>query len=150
MATSLVDLIPRDSGSRYQQSGVPPQPNPATSGIHSSELGRNVYNAAMALPGIGGVAKLASPGGMISRAFNAAAGAANTASRGTAALATVPNAVPEAKAQAMNGAQPTQQQLGPSPSAAAATPQTQSLANAEAMQQRQAKQVPGLFGVYKH
>ena len=150
MATSLVDLIPRDSGSRYQQSGVPPQPNPATSGIHSTELGRNVYNAAMALPGIGGVAKLASTGGMISRAFNTAAGAANTASRGTAALATVPNAVPEAKAQAMNGAQPTQQQLGPSPSAAAATPQTQSLANAEAMQQRQAKQVPGLSGVYKH
>lgn len=126
------------------------QPNPATSGIHSTELGRNVYNAAMALPGIGGVAKLASTGGHISRAFNAAAAAANTASRGTAALATVPNAVPEAKAQAMNGAQPTQQQLGPSPSAAAATPQTQSLANAEAMQQRQAKQVPGLSGVYKH
>ena len=155
MATSLVDLIPRDSGSRYQQSGVPPQPNPATSGIHSTELGRNVYNAAMALPGIGGVAKLASTGGMISRAFNTAAGAANTASRGTAALATVPNAVPEAKAQTMSGAQPGQQQLGPSPSAPAGTPQTQSLVNAEEMQQRQAaqptgQQVPGLSGVYKH
>ena len=147
---ALIDQIPRDSGSRYQQSGVPPQPNPATSGIHSTELGRNVYNAAMALPGIGGVAKLASTGGMISRAFNAAAGAANTASRGTAALATVPNAVPEAKAQAMDGAQPAQQQLGPSPNAPAATPQTQSLVNAEEMQQRQAKQVPGLSGVYKH
>jgi len=155
MATSLVDLIPRDSGSRYQQSNTPAQPNPATSGIHSSELGRNVYNAAMALPGIGGVARLASTGGMISRAFNAAAGAANTASRGTAALATVPNAVPEAKAQTINGAQPGQQQLGPSPSAPAGTPQTQSLVNAEEMQRRQAtqstgQQVPGLSGVYKH
>lgn len=51
--------------------------------------------------------------------------------------------------------QPAQQQLGPSPSAPAGTPQTQSLVNAEEMQQRQAaqptgQQVPGLSGVYKH
>ena len=39
---------------------------------------------------------------------------------------------------------------GPVTPPPAATPQTQSLVNAEEMQQRQAKQVPGLSGVYKH
>ena len=158
MATSAVDLIPRDSGSRYQQSNTPAQPNPATSGIHSTELGRNVYNAAMALPGIGGVAKLASTGGMISRALNFAAGAANTASRGAAALATVPSASPENASAGVTATPPEQlaKQLGGLDrhhaqnvqlQAAARTPEQ---ARAEAAQQSSGQQMQDLPGVYKH
>ena len=119
---------------------------------------RNVYNAAMALPGIGGVAKLASTGGMISRAFNFAAGAANTASRGAAALATVPSASPENASAGVTATPPEQlaKQLGGLDrhhaqnvqlQAAARTPEQ---ARAEAAQQSSGQQMQDLPGVYKH
>lgn len=60
------------------------------SGIHSSELGRQVYNTAMALPGVGGIGRVAQTGGLVSRALNTTAGVANKVATGTAALAALP------------------------------------------------------------
>lgn len=66
----LIDQIPKEADR------LGPAARPAA-GIHSSEVGRQVFNTAMALPGAGGLTKAAGTGGMISRAFNATAGAAN-------------------------------------------------------------------------
>ena len=68
---SLVDQIPTED-----RQG-PAVTTPANSGIHGTELGRQAFNTAMALPGIGGVTKAASTGGLISRAFNGAVGGTN-------------------------------------------------------------------------
>lgn len=68
---SLVDQIPTED-----RQG-PAVTTPANSGIHSTELGRQAFNTAMALPGIGGVTKAASTGGLIGRAFNSAVGGTN-------------------------------------------------------------------------
>lgn len=67
---ALIDQIPTEEGR------AAPAQRP-TQGIHSTEVGRQVYNTAMALPGAGGLTKAASTGGMISRTLNTAAGAAN-------------------------------------------------------------------------
>ena len=110
--------------------------------FQDSELGRNLYNASMALPGVGGIGRVAATGGLISRGVNAGAAAANTASKSMVALAGIPTSTSQP-----SGAKSTPPAVTPPP---AATPQTQSLVNAEEMQRRQAKQVPGLSGVYKH
>lgn len=80
---ALIDQIPTEED--RQAPAAQPQ-----SGIHSSELGRQVYNTAMALPGIGGVGKVAQTGGLVSRALNTTAGVANKVATGTAALAALP------------------------------------------------------------
>lgn len=80
---SLVDQIPTEED--RQAPAARPQ-----SGIHSSELGRQVYNTAMALPGVGGIGKVAQTGGLVSRALNSTAGVANKVATGTAALAALP------------------------------------------------------------
>lgn len=80
---ALIDQIPTEED----------RPAPAArpqSGIHSSELGRQAFNTAMALPGIGGVGKVAQTGGLVSRALNSTAGVANKVATGTAALAALP------------------------------------------------------------
>ena len=110
--------------------------------FQDSELGRNLYNASMALPGVGGIGRVAATGGLISRGVNAGAAAANTASKSMVALAGIPTSTSQP-----SGAKSTPPAVTPPPTA---TPQTQSLVNAEEMQRRQAKQVPGLSGVYKH
>jgi len=89
MATSvptrraLIDQIPTEED--RQAPAARPQ-----SGIHSSELGRQAFNTAMALPGVGGIGKVAQTGGLVSRALNSTAGAANKVATGTAALAALP------------------------------------------------------------
>lgn len=80
---SLVDQIPTEDGR------AAPAARP-TQGMHSTEVGRQVYNTAMALPGIGGVSKVAQTGGLVSRALNSTASVANKAAIGTAALAALP------------------------------------------------------------
>lgn len=80
---ALIDQIPTEED--RQAPAAQPQ-----SGIHSSELGRQVYNTAMALPGIGGIGRVAQTGGLVSRAVNATAGVANKVATGTAALAALP------------------------------------------------------------
>ena len=96
--------------------------------FQDSELGRNLYNASMALPGVGGIGKVAATGGLISRGVNAGAAAANTASKSMVALAGIPTPTSQP-----SGAQSTPPAAPPT-SAAAPTGQ----------------QVPGLSGVYKH
>jgi len=83
MRRSLIDQIPTEED--RQAPAARPQ-----SGIHSSELGRQVYNTAMALPGVGGIGKVAQTGGLVSRALNSTAGVANKVATGTAALAALP------------------------------------------------------------
>jgi len=83
MRRSLVDQIPTEED--RQAPAARPQ-----SGIHASEFGRQAYNTAMALPGIGGVGKVAQTGGLVSRALNSTAGVANKVATGTAALAALP------------------------------------------------------------
>lgn len=80
---ALIDQIPTEED--RQAPAAQPQ-----SGIHSSELGRQVYNTAMALPGIGGIGRVAQTGGLVSRALNTTAGVANKVATGTAALAALP------------------------------------------------------------
>ncbi len=80
---ALIDQIPTEED--RQAPAARPQ-----SGIHSSELGRQVYNTAMALPGIGGIGRVAQTGGLVSRALNTTAGVANKVATGTAALAALP------------------------------------------------------------
>lgn len=83
MRRSLVDQIPTEED----------RPAPAArpqSGIHASEFGRQAFNTAMALPGIGGIGKVAQTGGLVSRALNSTAGVANKVATGTAALAALP------------------------------------------------------------
>jgi hypothetical protein len=80
---ALIDQIPTEED--RQAPAAQPQ-----SGIHSSELGRQVYNTAMALPGVGGIGKVAQTGGLVSRALNTTAGVANKVATSTAALAALP------------------------------------------------------------
>lgn len=80
---ALIDQIPTEED--RQAPAAQPQ-----SGIHSSELGRQVYNTAMALPGVGGIGRVAQTGGLVSRALNTTAGVANKVATGTAALAALP------------------------------------------------------------
>ena len=71
---SAVDQIPT-SGNR---------PAPPADGSQNSpfntEVGRNIMNSAAALPGLGGIGQVASTGGRISSAFNAASRAVNVGS----------------------------------------------------------------------
>lgn len=83
MRRSLIDQIPTEED--RQAPAARPQ-----SGIHASEFGRQAYNTAMALPGIGGMGKVAQTGGLVSRALNSTAGVANKVATGTAALAALP------------------------------------------------------------
>lgn len=66
---ALIDQIPTEED--RQAPAAQPQ-----SGIHSSELGRQAFNTAMALPGVGGIGKVAQTGGLVSRALNSTAGVA--------------------------------------------------------------------------
>lgn len=63
---------------------------PAADGSQDSwsntEVGRNVGNAVAALPGLGGVGRVASTGGAISRGLNAASAAVNNAGRAANAV----------------------------------------------------------------
>ena len=72
---SLVSQIPGNGGA----------PAPAADGSQGSwrdtELGRNVSNTMMALPGIGGLGRIAATGGAISTGLNAASTGINAASR---------------------------------------------------------------------
>lgn len=76
---SLVSQIPGNGGA----------PAPAADGSQwgwrDTELGRNVSNTMMALPGVGGLGRIAATGGAISTGLNAASTGINAASR-TAAL----------------------------------------------------------------
>ncbi|WP_057091927.1 hypothetical protein KV708_08540 [Comamonas thiooxydans] len=76
---------------------------PAADGSQDSwsntEVGRNVGNAVAALPGLGGVGRVASTGGAISRGLNAASSAVNNAGRAA-------NAVPAIGAGLYGGASP--------------------------------------------
>lgn len=76
---SLVSQIPGNGG-------VPtPAADGSQGGWRGTELGRNVSNTMMALPGIGGLGRIAATGGAISTGLNAASTGINAASR-TAAL----------------------------------------------------------------
>lgn len=83
MRRNMIDQIPTEED--RQAPAARPQ-----SGIHSSELGRQAFNTAMALPGVGGIGKVAQTGGLVSRALNSTAGVANKVATGTAALAALP------------------------------------------------------------
>lgn len=76
---------------------------PAADGSQESwsntEAGRNIGNAVAALPGLGGVGRVASTGGAISRGLNAASTALNSAGRAA-------NAVPAIGAGLYGGASP--------------------------------------------
>ena len=76
---------------------------PAADGSQDSwgntEVGRNVGNAVASLPGLGGVGRVASTGGAISRGLNAASTAVNNAGRAV-------NAVPAIGAGLYGGASP--------------------------------------------
>ena len=118
---SLIDQIPSEED--RQAPAARPQ-----SGIHSSELGRQVYNTAMALPGIGGVGKVAQTGGLVSRALNATAGAANKLATGTAALAALPagaQSAPSTPSVPSSGAAATGTGTEQTPDTNTAAPQTE-------------------------
>lgn len=83
MRRNMIDQIPTEEDRQAPAART-------QSGIHSSELGRQVYNTAMALPGVGGIGKVAQTGGLVSRALNSTAGVANKVATGTAALAALP------------------------------------------------------------
>lgn len=106
--------------------------------FQDSELGRNLYNASMALPGVGGIGKVAATGGLISRGVNAGAAAANTASKSMVALAGIPTSTNQP-----SGAQATPPQTTPPQTTPPAAPPTSAAAPT-------GQQVPGLSGVYKH
>lgn len=106
--------------------------------FQDSELGRNLYNASMALPGVGGIGKVAATGGLISRGVNAGAAAANTASKSMVALAGIPTSTNQP-----SGAQATPQQTTPPQTTPPAAPPTSAATPT-------GQQVPGLSGVYKH
>lgn len=106
--------------------------------FQDSELGRNLYNASMALPGVGGIGKVAATGGLISRGVNAGAAAANTASKSMVALAGIPTSTNQP-----SGAQSTPPAVTPPPATPPAAPPTSAAAPT-------GQQVPGLSGVYKH
>ena len=110
--------------------------------FQDSELGRNLYNASMALPGVGGIGKVAATGGLISRGVNAGAAAANTASKSMVALAGIPTPTSQP-----SGAQSTPPAVTPPPATPPATPPAAPPTSAAAPT---GQQVPGLSGVYKH
>ena len=76
---SLVSQIPGNGGAPA------PAADGSQGGWRDTELGRNVYNTMMALPGVGGLGRIAATGGAISTGLNAASTGINAASR-TAAL----------------------------------------------------------------
>lgn len=78
---ALIDQIPTEED--RQAPAAQPQ-----SGIHSSEVGRQVYNTAMALPGVGGIGRVAQTGGLVSRALNSTVGVAAKAAAPYAAPVT--------------------------------------------------------------
>jgi hypothetical protein len=105
---ALIDQIPTEED--RQAPAARPQ-----SGIHSSELGRQAFNTAMALPGVGGIGKVAQTGGLVSRALNSTAG--------VAAKAAVPYVAPgtglAAVAAASESERPTGvQRMAPNPAGA--------------------------------
>lgn len=108
MRRSLIDQIPTEED--RQAPAARPQ-----SGIHSSELGRQAFNTAMTLPGVGGIGKVAQTGGLVSRALNSTAG--------VAAKAAVPYVAPgtglAAVAAASESERPTGvQRMAPNPAGA--------------------------------
>jgi hypothetical protein len=94
---SLIDQIPTEED--RQAPAARPQ-----SVIHSSELGRQVYNTAMALPGVGGIGKVAQTGGLVSRALNSTAG--------VAAKAAVPYVAPGTGLAALSAASESERPTG--------------------------------------
>lgn len=75
---SLVSQIPGNGGAPA------PAADGSQGGWRDTELGRNANNAMMALPGIGGLGRIAATGGAISTGLNAASTGINAASRMTA------------------------------------------------------------------
>ncbi len=73
----------RDAASQIPTNGYPaaPKPDGSQNAWSNSELGRNVSNTMAALPGIGGVGRVAATGGALSKGINAGAGAVDGASR---------------------------------------------------------------------
>lgn len=72
---SLVSQIPGNGGAPA------PAADGSQGGWRDTELGRNVSNTMMALPGIGGLGRIAATGGAISTGLNAASTGINAASR---------------------------------------------------------------------
>ena len=87
--------------------------------FQDSELGRNLYNASMALPGVGGIGRVAATGGLISRGVNAGAATANTASKSMVALAGIPTSTNQP-----SGAQATPPKATPPQTTPPAAPPT--------------------------
>ena len=73
----------RDAASQIPTDGYPisPKPDGSQNAWSNTELGRNVSNTMAALPGIGGVGRVAATGGALSKGINAGAGAVDAASR---------------------------------------------------------------------
>lgn len=73
----------RDAASQIPTNGYPaaPKPDGSQNAWSNSELGRNVSNTMAALPGIGGIGRVAATGGALSKGINAGAGAVDGASR---------------------------------------------------------------------
>lgn len=115
----------------------------------NSEVGRNVGNAVAALPGLGGVGRVASTGGAISRGLNAASSAVNNASRAV-------NAVPAIGAGLYGGVSPaaaasvaaTPPATFRSPTNPALASPTASTASADSAAETPSNQV--MQGVYNH
>lgn len=80
----LISQIPTD-GQR-----AAPAYDGSLDGIRSSDAGRQALNTAMALPGLGGIGKVAATGGLVSRVLNGAAGTANGAVRVAAGASALP------------------------------------------------------------
>ena len=72
---SLVSQIPGNGGAPA------PAADGSQGGWRDTELGRNVSNTMMALPGVGGLGRIAATGGAISTGLNAASTGINAASR---------------------------------------------------------------------
>ncbi|BCX53872.1 hypothetical protein [Comamonas thiooxydans] len=126
---------------------------PAADGSQDSwsntEAGRNVGNAVAALPGLGGVGRVASTGGAISRGLNAASAAVNNAGR-------VVNAAPAVAAGLYGSASPaaaasvaaTPPATFRSPTNPAPASPTASTASADSAAETPSNQV--MEGVYNH
>lgn len=128
-ATDLVSQIPK---------GLPggvraPAYDGSQDGMAGSELGRNLNNAAMALPGVAGLARVPATGGAISKALNAvpqaagfAAGAMAMGGAGAQAETTAASAAGSGRGAvnppAVNPLSQTPSVSVPSPSAPAAPP----------------------------
>lgn len=83
--TTLPGAAPASLESRVSQ--IPtgglraPAPDGSQNDLLNTDIGRNARNAMMALPGVGGLARVASTGGAISSGINAASSGLNAASR---------------------------------------------------------------------